>query len=65
LWVADGVPDLRQTSYDHRAAGERMRDRWPDDPRFVQSIEAALIEPVPAIEITRIFESFVESPGAE
>ena len=30
LWVADGVPELRRTTYDHRAAGERMRERWPD-----------------------------------
>ena len=53
LWVADGVPELRQTAYDARAAGERMRERWPD----VRSIGAALIEPVAPLEITTIFES--------
>jgi predicted phosphodiesterase len=53
LWVADGVPELRQTTYDHLAAGERMRERWPD----VRSIGAALLEPVPALEVTKIFES--------
>lgn len=65
LWVADGVPSLRQTSYDHRAAGERMRDRWPDDALFVQSIEGALIEPVPADAVTEIFEGLVETSGAD
>jgi putative phosphoesterase len=60
LWVSDGVPELRQTAYDHRAAGARMRERWPEDPLFVRSVEGALIEPVPAIAITRIFEGRVE-----
>jgi predicted phosphodiesterase len=55
LWVADGVPELRRTAYDGRAAGERMRERWPD----VRSIGAALIEPIEPIEITRIFESLI------
>jgi predicted phosphodiesterase len=53
LWVADGVPELRETPYDARAAGERMRERWPD----VRSIGAALIDPVEPGEVTRIFES--------
>ena len=44
LWVVDGVPDLRRTTYDHRAAGERMRERWPD----VRSIGGALTDPVDA-----------------
>ena len=48
LWVADGVPELRRTEYDHRAAGERMRERWPD----VRSIGAALTEPVEPLEVT-------------
>ena len=43
LWVADGVPELRSTAYDARAAGRRMLRRWPD----VRSIDAALIEPGP------------------
>ena len=57
LWVADGVPELRRTTYDHRAAGERMRERWPD----VRSIGAApsLTEPVDPLEVTTIFESLI------
>ena len=54
LWVADGVPELRRTAYDSAAAGRRMLGEggWPD----AQSIEAALIEPVEAIVVTRLFE---------
>ena len=55
LWVADGVLELRRTTYDHRAAGERMRERWPD----VRSIGAALTEPVDPLEVTTIFESLI------
>jgi predicted phosphodiesterase len=55
LWVADGVPELRRTMYDHRAAGERMRERWPD----VRSIGAALTDPVEPLEVTTIFESLI------
>ena len=55
LWVADGVPELRQTAYDHVAAGERMRERWPD----VRSIGAALTAPVAPLEVTKIFESLI------
>src|SRR3954451_15010284 len=53
LWVADGVPELRSTPYDARAAGRRMLDEahWPDE----RSLGASLIEPVPAIEITEFF----------
>ena len=54
LWVADGVPELRRTAYDAAAAGARMLAAgWPDE----RSINAALVEPVEAIEITRLFES--------
>ena len=53
LWVADGVPELRRTEYDAKAAGERMKLAWPD----ARSIDASLVAPVPAIEITRFFES--------
>lgn len=60
LWVADGVPELRRTAYDHRAAGERMRKRWPDEPLFVRSIDGALLDPVTPLEITQIFEGFVD-----
>jgi hypothetical protein len=53
LWVEDGVPDLRHTAYDARAAGQRMLDAgWPDE----RSVCAALIEPMEAIAVTRIFE---------
>jgi predicted phosphodiesterase len=52
LWVRDGVPELRATRYDAVAAGRRMAERWPD----VRSINASLIEPVPASEITAFFE---------
>ncbi|HEX6025842.1 MAG TPA: metallophosphoesterase family protein [Solirubrobacter sp.] len=53
LWVADGVPELRSTAYDAAAAGRRMLAAgWPDE----RSITASLIEPVPAIEVTRFFE---------
>ncbi|HEY1480750.1 MAG TPA: metallophosphoesterase family protein [Gaiellales bacterium] len=53
LWVEDGVPSLRQTAYDHVAAGERiLAAGWPDE----QSTRAALVEPMEAILITRLFE---------
>ena len=53
LWVADGIPDLRHTAYDAAATGRRMlADGWPDD----HSVNAALIAPVEAIVVTRIFE---------
>ena len=53
LWVADGVPELRSTVYDAAAAGARMLAAgWPDE----RSVGAALVEPVDAIVVTRIFE---------
>lgn len=53
LWIENHQPELRTTVYDARAAGERARTvGWPD----MESIEAALIDPLPAIEITRTFE---------
>ena len=53
LWVQDGIPDLRQTPYDARRAGEAMlRAGWPDE----RSITAALIDPIDPDEITRFFE---------
>ena len=58
LWVADGVPELRHTDYDAGRAGERMLAAgWPDQ----RSVRAALIEPVEATVITRIFEGL--EPG--
>ena len=35
------------------ATGERMKQHWPD----ARSIDAALVDPVPPIEITEFFES--------
>ena len=52
LWVADGAPELRSTPYDAAAAGARMKRIWPD----ARSIDAALVAPVPALEITEFFE---------
>jgi predicted phosphodiesterase len=53
LWVADGVPELRRTAYDSRAAGERMlASGWPDE----RSIAAALIDPLEPLVITGLFE---------
>jgi predicted phosphodiesterase len=55
LWVADGVPEARQTVYDAAAAGTRMLAAWPD----ARSINAALIEPVDSMVVTRIFEDLI------
>ena len=53
LWVSDGVPELRRTAYDAAGTGSRMLAAgWPDE----QSVNAALVEPVEAIVVTRIFE---------
>jgi predicted phosphodiesterase len=53
LWVADGVPELRRTEYDAAGAGRRILEAgWPDE----ESTAAALIDPVEAIVVTRIFE---------
>ena len=53
LWIADGVPELRRTGYDAARAGANiLAAGWPDE----RSVRAALIEPVEAITVTRIFE---------
>jgi predicted phosphodiesterase len=53
LWIADGEPELRATVYDAAAAGERMwAAGWPDR----TSVAAALVEPMAAVAITRMFE---------
>jgi putative phosphoesterase len=53
LWIADGVPQLRQTVYEAAATGARfLAAGWPDE----RSVNAALIEPVEPIVVTRIFE---------
>ena len=54
LWVADGEPVLRHTAYDAAGAGVRMLEAgWPDE----QSVGAALVDPVKAMTVTRIFEA--------
>jgi predicted phosphodiesterase len=54
LWIDDGEPDLRRTEYDAAGAGRRiLAAGWPDD----RSTPAALIDPLPAIEITTMFEA--------
>ena len=54
LWVADGEPELRQTAYDSARAGRphAREGGWPDE----RSINAALVEPVEPMVVTRIFE---------
>ena len=56
LWLVDGEPELRSTSYDAAAAGERMIVAgWPDE----RSVRASLVEPVEPIVVTTIFEESV------
>jgi predicted phosphodiesterase len=55
LWIADGEPELRQTAYDSLAAGRRMLAAWPD----ARSLNASLVEPVPPLTVTEIFESLI------
>ena len=53
LRVSDGTPELCRTDYDAAAAGAKLiAAGWPDE----ESIRAALIDPVEAIVVTRIFE---------
>ena len=53
LRVADGVPEPCRTDYDAAGAGARiLAAGWPDE----RSVKAALVEPVEAIVVTRIFE---------
>jgi predicted phosphodiesterase len=53
LWIADGVHERRHTAYDAAGAGARiLAAGWPDD----RSVAAALVEPVEAAVVTRIFE---------
>jgi putative phosphoesterase len=51
--IVDGTPELRRTEYDGAAAGRRMLGSgWPDR----RSIDAALIDPVDPMFITKLFE---------
>lgn len=53
LWLVDGVPELRWTTYDAARAGERMLVAgWPDG----DSVVAALVEPIDPDAVTRLFE---------
>lgn len=53
LWIEDGVPHLRRTAYDAVGAGRRLLDGGDLD----ESLHASLIAPVPAIEVTELFEA--------
>jgi predicted phosphodiesterase len=55
LWVADGVPELRRTTYDSAAAGRRMLAAWPD----ARSLNASLVDPVEPMVVTEIFEGAI------
>jgi predicted phosphodiesterase len=55
LWIEDAVPELRRTAYDSAGAGERMLSAGPV--ALEESIRGALIEPVEAIVVTRLFEA--------
>jgi predicted phosphodiesterase len=58
LWVADGQPELRQTTYDAAGAGGRiLAAGWPDE----RSVAGALTDPVEPIVVTRIFEDLARS----
>jgi predicted phosphodiesterase len=58
LWVRDGEPEPRSTAYDAAAAGARMLAAgWPDS----RSVEAALIDPVDPMVVTKIFEGLVSA----
>ena len=53
LWVTEGVPELRRTTYDAVAAGTRMLAAgWPDE----DSVRGALIDPVEPAVVTELFE---------
>jgi predicted phosphodiesterase len=57
-WVSDGAPDLRHTAYDGAAAGRRMLDAgWPDQ----DSINAALINPVDPMFVTKLLEGLTQT----
>jgi len=58
LWVADGVPEIRETIYDAAGTASKiLASGWPD----ARSVEAALADPVDPIVITRIFEDLASA----
>jgi predicted phosphodiesterase len=53
VWVIDGSPELRSTTYDAEAAGIRMLAAgWPDE----RSVRGALVDPVTPNVVTELFE---------
>jgi predicted phosphodiesterase len=61
LWIADGVPQAHSTAYEAHATGTRMLEAgWPD----ARSINASLIEPLAASEITDVFEARRAQPAS-
>jgi predicted phosphodiesterase len=58
-WIDDGVPELRSTAYDAQAAGRRMLDAGFDP----DSVTAALLEPIEAMEVTALFEGRASVSG--
>ena len=57
LWIAGGVPELRQTRYGAADSGMRMLAAgWPDD----ESVDGALINPLEPIMVTWLFEGLAE-----
>ena len=60
LWIEDGVPELRTTSYDAAGAGRRMQDACP---ALGESVQASLVEPVDAMVVTRMFEERARADG--
>ena len=60
LWVENGAPEARTTTYDAAGAGARMLAAgWPDE----RSTRASLIDPIDPIELTRIFEDIAQGQG--
>jgi putative phosphoesterase len=60
LWIADGEPQLRATTYDAARAGARMLQAgWPDE----ESIDAGLIDPIDPMEVTTLFENAAAGRG--
>jgi predicted phosphodiesterase len=61
LWLEDGVPHLRRTAYDAPAAGRRMLGVGGTE--LDESIAASLVDPVPASEVTELFEARATGTG--
>ena len=58
LWIQDGEPELRASSYAAAEAGARiLAAGWPDE----RSVGASLIEPVAPAVVTDIFEELARA----